>query len=120
IIEGEYLARQTLPAAGAETVSFPLTRRFEEWQEHQLVGMDAMYHSDIRRLLKQLLDASRTGAPLHVENIDNVREEFKALTHLCESRGIRLSAARHKISHIENFVGALAKTTDCLQGAIKR
>lgn len=120
IIEGEYLARQTLPAAGADTIHYPLARRFEEWQPHHMVGGDAMYHSDIRRLFQQLLDAARSGEPLVVGNIDNVREEFKALTHLCEMRGIQQRGAEARLAHIENFVGSLAKTTGCLQGVLAR
>ncbi|WP_311948972.1 hypothetical protein [Halomonas piscis] len=120
IIEGEYLARQTLPAAGADTIHYPLTRRFEEWQPHHMVGGDAMYHSDIRRLFQQLLDAARSGEPLMVSNIDNVREELQALTHLCEMRGIKQRAAEARLAHVENFVASLAETTGRLRSALTR
>ena len=120
IIEGDYLAKQTLPAPATEAIDYPLTRRWGEWQEHQLVGMDAMYHSDIRRLLAQLAEASRTGAAIRVGSIANIQEEFKALTHLCQQRGIQKQGAEEKLAHIQNFVGSLAKTTGCLQSALAR
>lgn len=119
-LEGDYLAKQTLPAPIAEMIDYPLTWQWNEWQEHQLVGMDAMYHSDIRRLLTQLAEASRTGATIKVGSIANVQEEFKALTHLCQTNGIQKRGALERLAHIENFVGSLAKTTGCLQGALAR
>lgn len=120
IIEGDYLAKQTLPAPTAETIDYPLTRQWNEWQEHQLVGMDAMYFSDIRRLIKQLLEASRSGATLQVGSVANIQEELKALTHLCQTRGIQKRKAEEKLTHIQNFVGSLAKTTGCLQSALAK
>lgn len=78
--------------ARAETIDYPLTRQWNEWREHQLVGMDAMYHSDLRRLIAQLTEASRTGSTITVVSIANVLEELKALMHLCEMRGIQKSA----------------------------
>ncbi|BCB06799.1 hypothetical protein HHSLTHF2_06890 [Vreelandella venusta] len=120
IIEGDYLARQTLPAPLAETIDYPLTRKWQDWQEHQLVGMDAEYHSDIRRLLKQLAEASRTGAAIKVGSIENIREEFKALTHLCSMNGINKRGAQEKLAHLESLVASLAKTTGCLQNTLAR
>jgi Rha family phage regulatory protein len=120
IIEGDYLARQTLPAPLAETIDYPLTRKWQDWQEHQLVGMDAEYHSDIRRLLKQLAEASRTGAAIKVGSIENIREEFKALTHLCSMNGINKRGAQEKLAHLESLVASLAKTTGCLQNTLSR
>ncbi|MGO2009230.1 Rha family transcriptional regulator [Vreelandella alkaliphila] len=120
IIEGDYLAKQTLPAPVAETIDYPLTRQWDEWQEHHLVGMDAMYFSDIRRLIKQLLEASRTGATLQVGSVANIQEELKALSHLCQTRGIQKRKAEEKLSHIQNFVGSLAKTTNCMQSTLAR
>ncbi|WP_438454919.1 phage antirepressor N-terminal domain-containing protein [Vreelandella venusta] len=119
-LEGEYLGQQTLPAPAAETIDYPLTRQWNEWQEHHLVGMDAMYFSDIRRLIKQLLEASRTGATLQVGSVANIQEELKALTHLCQTRGIQKRKAEEKLAHIENFVGSLTKTTNCMQSALAR
>ena len=119
-LEGDYLAKQTLPAPAAETIDYPLTRQWNEWQEHQLVGMDAMYFSDIRRLIKQLLEASRSGATLQVGSVANIQEELKALTHLCQTRGIQKRKAEEKLAHIENFVGSLAKTTNCIQSTLAR
>jgi hypothetical protein len=119
-LEGDYLAKQTLPAPIAEMIDYPLTWQWNEWQEHQLVGMDAMYHSDIRRLLTQLAEASRTGVAIKVNSIANVQEEFKALTHLCQTNGIQKRGALERLAHIENFVGSLAKTTSCLQIALAR
>jgi len=117
-LEGDYLAKQTLPAPAAETIDYPLTRQWDEWQEHHLVGMDAMYYSDIRRLIKQLLEAARTGATLQVGSVAGIQEELKALTHLCQTRGIQKRKAEEKLAHIENFVGSLAKTTGCLQSTL--
>lgn len=114
-LEGEYLGQQALPAPAAEQIDYPLTRPWNEWQEHHLVGMDAMYYSDIRRLIKQLLEAARTGATLQVGNVAGIQEELKALTHLCQTRGIQKRKAEEKLAHIQNFVGSLAKTTTCLQ-----
>ena len=74
-----------------------------------------MYYSDIRRLIKQLLEAARTGATLQVGSVAGIQEELKALTHLCQTRGIQKRKAEEKLAHIENFVGSLAKTTTCLQ-----
>lgn len=119
-LEGEYLGKQALPAPTAETIDYPLTRQWNEWQEHHLVGMDAMYYSDIRRLIKQLLEASRTGATLQVGSVANIQEELKALTHLFQTRGIQKRKAEEKLAHIENFVGSLAKTANCLQNAMAR
>ena len=117
-LEGDYLAKQTLPAPAAETIDYPLTRQWDEWQEHHLVGMDAMYYSDIRRLIKQLLEAARTGATLQVGSVAGIQEELKALTHLCQTRGIQKRKAEEKLAHIQNFVGSLAKTTTCLQSTL--
>jgi hypothetical protein len=119
-LEGDYLAKQTLPAPAAETIDYPLTRQWDEWQEHHLVGMDAMYYSDIRRLIKQLLEAARTGATLQVGSVAGIQEELKALTHLCQTRGIQKRKAEEKLAHIQNFVGSLAKTTTCLQSTLAR
>lgn len=117
-LEGEYLGKAALPAPKAEQIDYPLTRPWNEWQEHHLVGMDAMYYSDIRRLIKQLLEAARTGATLKVGNVAGIQEELKALTHLCQIRGIQKRKAEEKLAHIQNFVGSLAKTTTCLQTAL--
>lgn len=114
-LEGEYLGKAALPAPKAEQIDYPLTRPWNEWQEHHLVGMDAMYYSDIRRLIKQLLEAARTGATLQVSSVAGIQEELKALTHLCQTRGIQKRKAEEKLAHIQNFVGSLAKTTTCLQ-----
>ncbi len=114
-LDGEYLGKAALPAPAAEQIDYPLTRPWNEWQEHHLVGMDAMYYSDIRRLIKQLLEAARTGATLQVGSVAGIQEELKALTHLCQTRGIQKRKAEEKLAHIENFVGSLAKTTTCLQ-----
>lgn len=114
-LEGEYLGKAALPAPAAEQIDYPLTRPWNEWQEHHLVGMDAMYYSDIRRLIKQLLEAARTGATLQVGNVAGIQEELKALTHLCQTRGIQKRRADEKLAHIQNFVGSLAKTTTCLK-----
>lgn len=119
-LEGEYLGKQTLPAPAVETIDYPLARKWQDWQEHQLVGMDAEYHSDIRRLISQLLEASRTGATIKVGSIDNVREEFKALTHLCSMNGINKRGAQEKLAHLESLVASLAKTTGCLQNTLAR
>ena len=119
-LEGDYLAKQTLPAPAAETIDYPLTRQWDEWQEHHLVGMDAMYYSDIRRLIKQLLEAARTGATLQVGNVAGIQEELKALTHLCQTRGIQKRKAEEKLAHIENFVGSLTKTATCMQSTLAR
>lgn len=119
-LEGDYLGKQTLPAPVAETIDYPLTRKWQDWQEHQLVGMDAMYHSDIRRLLTQLAEASRTGAAIKVGSIENIREEFKALTHLCSMNGINKRGAQEKLAHLESLVTSLAKTTGCLQNTLAR
>ncbi|MGP5325915.1 phage antirepressor N-terminal domain-containing protein [Vreelandella titanicae] len=119
-LEGDYLGKQTLPAPVAETIDYPLTRKWQDWQEHQLVGMDAMYHSDIRRLLTQLAEASRTGAAIKVGSIANVQEEFKALTHLCSMNGINKRGAQEKLAHLESLVASLAKTTGCLQNTLAR
>lgn len=120
IIEGDYLARQTLLAPAADVIDYPLAQQWDKWKEHQLVGMDAMYFSDIRRLIKQLLEASRTGATLQVGSVANIQEELKALTHLCQTRGIQKRKAEEKLAHIENFVGSLTKTTNCMQSALAR
>ncbi|WP_249976073.1 phage antirepressor N-terminal domain-containing protein [Vreelandella olivaria] len=119
-LEGEYLGKAALPAPTAEQIDYPLTRPWNEWQEHHLVGMDAMYYSDIRRLIKQLLEAARTGATLKVGNVAGIQEELKALTHLCQTRGIQQRKAEEKLAHIQNFVGSLAKTTTCLQTTLAR
>ncbi|MBS3670200.1 phage antirepressor N-terminal domain-containing protein [Vreelandella boliviensis] len=119
-LEGDYLGKQTLPAPVAETIDYPLSRKWQDWQEHQLVGMDAEYHSDIRRLLKQLAEASRTGAAIKVGSIDNIREEFKALTHHCSMNGINKRGAQEKLAHLESLVASLAKTTGCLQNTLAR
>lgn len=119
-LEGDYLGKQTLPAPAAATIDYPLTRQWTEWQEHQIVGMDAEYHSDIRRLLKQLAEASRTGATIKVGSIANVQEEFKALTHLCSMNGINKRGAQEKLAHLESLVASLAKTTGCLQNTLAR
>jgi|TARA_R110001583_G_scaffold192029_1_gene358070 Rha family phage regulatory protein len=119
-LEGDYLGKQTLPAPVAETIDYPLARKWQDWQEHQLVGMDAMYHSDIRRLLTQLAEASRTGAAIKVNSIANVQEEFKALTHLCSMNGINKRGAQEKLAHLESLVASLAKTTGCLQNTLAR
>jgi hypothetical protein len=117
-LEGEYLGKQALPAPTVESIDYPITRPWNEWQEHHLVGMDAMYYSDIRRLIKQLLEAARTGATLQVGSVAGIQEELKALTHLCQTRGIQKRKAEEKLAHIENFVGSLAKTTGCLQSTL--
>lgn len=119
-LEGDYLGKQTLPAPASETIDYPLTRKWQDWQEHQLVGMDAEYHSDIRRLLKQLAEASRTGAAIKVGSIENIREEFKALTHLCSMNGINKRGAQEKLAHLESLVASLAKTTGSLQNTLAR
>jgi len=119
-LEGEYLGKQALPAPTVESIDYPITRPWNEWQEHHLVGMDAMYYSDIRRLIKQLLEAARTGATLQVGSVAGIQEELKALTHLCQTRGIQKRKAEEKLAHIENFVGSLAKTTGCLQSTLAR
>lgn len=119
-LEGEYLGKQALPAPTVESIDYPITRPWNEWQEHHLVGMDAMYYSDIRRLIKQLLEAARTGATLQVGSVAGIQEELKALTHLCQTRGIQKRKAEEKLTHIENFVGSLAKTTGCLQSTLAR
>ncbi|AIA76220.1 hypothetical protein FF32_15660 [Halomonas campaniensis] len=119
-LEGDYLGKQTLPAPAAVTIDYPLARKWQDWQEHQLVGMDAEYHSDIRRLLKQLAEASRTGATIRVNSITNVQEELKALTHLCSMNGINKRGAQEKLAHLESFVASLAKTTGCMQSALAR
>lgn len=117
-LEGEYLDKQALPAPTVESIDYPITRPWNEWQEHHLVGMDAMYYSDIRRLIKQLLEAARTGATLQVGSVAGIQEELKALTHLCQTRGIQKRKAEEKLAHIQNFVGSLAKTTGCLQSTL--
>ena len=119
-LEGDYLGKQTLPAPVAETIDYPLARKWQDWQEHQLVGMDAEYHSDIRRLLKQLAEASRTGTTIRVNSIANVQEELKALTHLCSMNGINKRGAQEKLAHLESLVASLAKTTNCMQSALAR
>lgn len=119
-LEGDYLGKQTLPAPASETIDYPLARVWQDWQEHQLVGMDAMYHSDIRRLLTQLAEASRTGVAIRVNSIANVQEEFKALTHLCSMNGINKRGAQEKLAHLESLVASLAKTTGCLQNTLAR
>ena len=119
-LEGEYLGKQALPAPTTEQIDYPLTRPWNEWQEHHLVGMDAMYYSDIRRLIKQLLEAAHTGATLQVGSVAGIQEELKALTHLCQTRGIQKRKAEEKLAHIQNFVGSLAKTTGCLQNTLAR
>ncbi|WP_339118572.1 Rha family transcriptional regulator [Halomonas sp. BMC6] len=119
-LEGEYLGKQALPAPTVESIDYPITRPWNEWQEHHLVGMDAMYYSDIRRLIKQLLEAARTGATLQVGSVAGIQEELKALTHLCQTRGIQKRKAEEKLAHIQNFVGSLAKTTGCLQSTLAR
>lgn len=118
IIEGDYLGKQALPAPAAAVIDYPLARQWNEWQAHQLVGMDAMYHSDLRRLLAQLNEAARTGSAVKVSSIANVQEEIKALIHLCEMRGIQQRKAEEKLTLIQNFVGSLAKTTGCLQSTL--
>lgn len=117
-LEGEYLGKQALPAPKIESIDYPITRPWNEWQEHHLVGMDAMYYSDIRRLIKQLLEAARTGATLQVGSVAGIQEELKALTHLCQTRGIQKRKAEEKLAHIENFVCSLAETTGCLQSTL--
>ncbi len=117
-LEGEYLGKAALPAPKAEQIDYPITRPWNEWQEHHLVGMDAMYYSDIRRLIKQLLEAARTGATLQVGSVAGIQEELKALTHLCQTRGIQKRKAEEKLAHIENFVGSLAKTANCMQSTL--
>lgn len=119
-LEGDYLAKQTLPVPTAEVIDYPLTRPWNEWEEKHLVGMDAMYFSDIRRLIKQLLDASRTSTTITVASVAGIQEELKALTHLCQARGIQKRRVEEKLAHIENFVGSLAKTTSCLQSTLGR
>ncbi|WGI23627.1 hypothetical protein QEN58_09680 [Halomonas alkaliantarctica] len=42
-------------------------------------------------------------------SIANVQEEFKALTHLCQTNGIQMRGALKRLAHIENFVSSLAK-----------
>ena len=106
IIEGDYLARQTLPAPAADVIDYPLAQQWDKWKEHQLVGMDAMYHSDLRRLLAQLSEAARTGATIQVASIANAQEEFKALIHLCEMRGIKSRQLSEKLAHIQNVLSA--------------
>ncbi|WP_422102004.1 Rha family transcriptional regulator [Vreelandella sp.] len=106
IIEGDYLARQTLPAPAADEIDYPLDQQWDKWKEHQLVGMDAMYHSDLRRLLAQLSEAARTGATLQIASIANAQEEFKALIHLCELRGIKSRQLSEKLAHIQNVLSA--------------
>ncbi|WP_275443331.1 MULTISPECIES: phage antirepressor N-terminal domain-containing protein [unclassified Halomonas] len=117
-LEGEYLGKQALRAPTVESIDYPITRPWNEWQEHHLVGMDAMYYSDIRRLIKQLLEAARTGATLQVSSVAGIQEELKAVTHLCQTRGIQKRKAEEKLAHIQNFVGSLAKTTGCLQSTL--
>ena len=119
-LKGEYLSRQTLPAPTTVTIDYPLAWKRQDWQEHQLVGMDAMYHSDIRRLLTQLAEASRTGIAIRVNSIANVQAEFKALTHLCSMNGINKRGAQEKLAHLESLVASLAKTTGCLQNTLAR
>lgn len=106
IIEGDYLARQTLPAPAATVIDYPLAQQWDKWKEHQLVGMDAAYHSDLRRLLAQLNEAARTGATIQVASIANAQEEFKALLHLCERRGIKGRHLSEKLAHIQNVLSA--------------
>lgn len=105
-LEGDYLANQALPVPAAETIDYPMTRQWGEWKEHQLVGMDAMYHSDLRRLLAQLNEAARTGATLQIASIANAQEEFKALIHLCELRGIKGRQLSEKLAYIQNVLSA--------------
>lgn len=119
-LEGDYLGHQTLPAPTAQMIDYPLNRHWNEWPEHYLVGMDAEYHSDLRRLLAQLNEASRDGTAIQVGSIANVQEEIKALAHLCEMRGIQKRKAEEKLGHIQNHVGSLAKTAGCLQSALAR
>ena len=118
IVEGEWLGRDAAPAPAAITLDYPLTRQWNEWQEHQLIGGDAMYHSDLRRLVQQLLEASRTGSMVQVGRVDNIQSELKALANLCEVQGIQKRAAQSRLARVENFVGSLAKTTQCMQSAV--
>lgn len=105
-LEGDYLGKQNLPAPAAAVIDYPLAQQWDKWKEHQLVGMDAMYHSDLRRLLAQLNEAARTGATLQIASIANAQEEFKALLHLCELRGIKGRHLSEKLAHIQNVLSA--------------
>lgn len=51
------------------------------------------------------LDA-RTGATIQVSSIANAQEEFKALLHLCELRGIKGRHLSEKLEHIQNVLSA--------------
>lgn len=97
-------------------IRYPMVRL--EWLKNRHKG-ERKTRGD-NRFVRLTWDAARSGEPLVVGNIDNVREEFKALTHLCEMRGIKQRAAEARLAHIENFVGSLAKTTGCLQSALTR
>ena len=105
-LEGDYLGKQNLPAPAAAVIDYPLAQQWDKWKEHQLVGMDAAYHSDLRRLLAQLSEAARTGATIQVASIANAQEEFKALLHLCERRGIKGRHLSEKLAHIQNVLSA--------------
>ncbi len=105
-LEGDYLGKQHLPAPTADVIDYPLAQQWDNWKEHQLVGMDAAYHSDLRRLLAQLSAAARTGATIQVASIANVQEEFKALLHLCEMRGIKGRHLSEKLAYIQNVLSA--------------
>ncbi|MFI2816820.1 phage antirepressor N-terminal domain-containing protein [Vreelandella piezotolerans] len=105
-LEGDYLGKQNLPAPAAAVIDYPLAQQWDKWKEHQLVGMDAAYHSDLRRLLAQLNEAARTGATLQIASIANAQEEFKALIHLCELRGIKSRHLSEKLAYIQNVLSA--------------
>lgn len=105
-LEGDYLGKQNLPAPAATVIDYPLAQQWDKWKEHQLVGMDAAYHSDLRRLLAQLSEAARTGATIQVASIANAQEEFKALIHLCELRGIKGRHLSEKLAYIQNVLSA--------------
>jgi len=120
VIEGDWMGRETLPATDTVTLDYPLTRPWNEWQEHQLIGGDAMYHSDIRRLMKQLIDASRNGATVKVENIENIRAEFRALTNLCEMQGIKARKCQSQLDHVRNHAQSLARSVGGIDAALER
>ncbi|WP_417794723.1 Bro-N domain-containing protein [Terasakiella pusilla] len=117
-IEGEYLEAQALPAKAVEAIHYPEMRKWTEWQEHHLIGNDATYFSDIRRLIKQLHAAKRNGTTLEVTDIANVQYEFMALVHLCEKEGEKKKYAERKLSEVKQVVTSIAESTRNLRAAL--
>uniref|UniRef100_UPI002468FB84 hypothetical protein n=1 Tax=Chromohalobacter sp. 48-RD10 TaxID=2994063 RepID=UPI002468FB84 len=119
-LEGEWLGRDTPQAENAIVIDYPLIRPWQEWREGQLVGDDAMYHSGLRQLFQQLGEAERSGDAVTVRNVAGLREEFKALTSLCETQGIKCRYAEAKLEHVRNFTRSMANSVNGIGATLER